>query len=185
MILEGLVTTVEESGEMHLAAMGPMVAGPDFETLKFRPYQTSRTGRNLRRTRQGVFHITDQVELFARLAIGLPVSTSSIPAESVSGFVLDSCVKAYEFQVESIDTRHERHELMAQVVKIHRRGEWLGFNRARHAVLEAAIMATRFHLLPADHIDREFERLRTIVGKTAGQAEERAFAWLDEARRKR
>lgn len=185
MILEGLVTTVDESGGMHLAAMGPMVNGPDVQTLKFRPYETSQTGRNLRRTRQGVFHITDEVELFARLAIGLPVSTPSTRAESVSGFVLDSCVKAYEFQIESVDTRHERHELMARVVRIHRRGEWLGFNRAKHAVLEAAILATRFHLLPADDIDREFDRLRTIVGKTAGQAEERAFDWLDEARRKR
>jgi hypothetical protein len=185
MILEGLVTTVDESGAMHLAPMGPIVDRPDFQSLRFRPYETSQTGGHLRRTKQGVFHLSDNVELFARSAIGLPVATSSTPAESVTGFVLVSCVRAFEFEVDSIDTSRERHELTARVVKVHHRAEWIGFNRAKHAVLEAAILATRFHLLPADEIDREFDRLRTIVGKTAGPTEEHAFALLDDARRRR
>jgi hypothetical protein len=54
-----------------------------------------------------------------------------------------------------------------------------GFNRAKHAVLEAAILATRTHLIPPAEIEKEFERLRVIVNKTAGPQETEAFALLE------
>jgi hypothetical protein len=55
---------------------------------------------------------------------------------------------------------------------------FFGFNRAKHAVLEAAILATRIGILPADEIRREFERLAVPVQKTAGHQEQRAFQFL-------
>jgi uncharacterized protein len=58
--------------------------------------------------------------------------------------------------------------------------DFYGFNRAKHAVLEAAILATRVHLLAADEIRREFERLRVPVEKTAGPREREAFAFLQD-----
>ena len=60
------------------------------------------------------------------------------------------------------------------------RREFLGFNRARHAVLEAAILATRTHLLPREQISEEFARLQVIVDKTAGPRERDAMAMLTE-----
>jgi hypothetical protein len=56
--------------------------------------------------------------------------------------------------------------------------EFLGFNRARHAVLEAAILATRTRFLPREHILAEFERLQVIVDKTAGPQEHEAMSLL-------
>ena len=58
------------------------------------------------------------------------------------------------------------------------RRETLGFNRARHAVLEAAILATRTHLLPAAEIAAEFARLQVIMEKTAGPREWEAWQLL-------
>ena len=58
------------------------------------------------------------------------------------------------------------------------RREFIGFNRARHAVLEAAIYATRLHLLPRESIESELERLQVIVDKTAGPHELEAMALL-------
>src|SRR6185312_11339434 len=57
--------------------------------------------------------------------------------------------------------------------------EFIGFNRARGAVLEAAILSTRTHLLPAEEILAGFERLQVIVDKTAGPREREAMALLD------
>jgi hypothetical protein len=54
--------------------------------------------------------------------------------------------------------------------------EFLGFNRARHAVLEAAIVATRTHLIPASEIQADLARLQIIVDKTAGPREQEAMA---------
>ena len=61
------------------------------------------------------------------------------------------------------------------------RREFIGFNRARHAVLEAAIYATRLHLLPRAFIDSEMARLQVIVDKTAGPQETRGDGAPDGA----
>ena len=61
---------------------------------------------------------------------------------------------------------------------VHR--EFIGFNRARHAVLEAAIYATRLHMLPRAFVESELARLQVIVDKTAGTQELEAMALLTE-----
>ena len=71
MIIEGLVTTINEDGTVNLAPMGPETE-PAFEQLILKPYPTSTTYQNLQRTGTGVFHITDNVELLARTAVGKP-----------------------------------------------------------------------------------------------------------------
>ena len=68
---------------------------------------------------------------------------------------------------------------LARVVHSGRLRDFFGFNRAKHAVVEAAILATRIHLLPRDEILAEFARLKTPVEKTAGPQEIEAFALLE------
>ena len=53
--------------------------------------------------------------------------------------------------------------------------EFLGFNRARHAVLEASILASRARMLAAAEIRAEVERLQVLVDKTAGPREREAM----------
>ena len=60
------------------------------------------------------------------------------------------------------------------------RREFIGYNRARHAVLEAAIYATRVHLLSRAFLDGELVRLQIIVDKTAGPREHEAMALLTD-----
>ena len=60
------------------------------------------------------------------------------------------------------------------------RREFIGFNRACHAVLEAAIYATRLHLLERAFLESEMARLQVIVDKTAGDREREAMALLAE-----
>ena len=56
--------------------------------------------------------------------------------------------------------------------------EFLGLNRARHAVLEASILASRAHLLPAGELRAELDRLQVLVDKTAGPREREAMAYV-------
>ena len=79
-----------------------------------------------------------------------------------------------------MDATPPRARVVTTVVHRGVRREFLGFNRARHAVLEAAILATRTHLLPAEQIREEFARLQVIVDKTAGPRERDAMALLTE-----
>jgi len=178
MIVEGLVTTLDADGTPHLAPMGPRV-GPDFRTLLLRPFPSSHTGANLLRSRAGVFHVTDDALLIARAAVGEAELPAHQPAKNVTGVVLTDSCRAYEFRVTVVDDSKERVHLEATVVHAVTFRDFVGFNRAKFAVVEAAILATRFHLLPAAEIDAEFKKLRTLVDKTGGLAEHEGMAFLE------
>lgn len=175
-ILEGIVTTRNVDGTVNIAPMGPIVAA-EFTTFIFRPFKTSTTYQNLIRTRAGVLHVTDDVELFAAAAIGKSIGAEFQHDQSL---VLANTCRAYEFEVISIDDTDERTILVARVLDRYTQREFFGFNRAQHAVIEAAIMATRLHLLPAEEVAAEFARLQTIVNKTGSAAEHRAFGLLKQ-----
>lgn len=179
MILEGLITTTAADGSPHLAPMGPTV-GPHMRSFLLRPFPTSVTYQNLCRHGEGVLHVTDDVLLMARAAVGKATPfPAHHPARHVHGFVLSDACRAYEFRVASIDDSQPRVRVEAVVVAATTHRDFFGFNRAKHAVLEAAILATRFALLPAAEIAAEFRRLRVIVDKTAGPAEFEAMAFLE------
>ena len=179
-ILEGIVTTTNDDGSVNVSPMGPIV-DELMQQLLLRPFQTSTTYRNLKRTGQGVFHITDDVDLFARAAIGqLDPLPEVIPATAVDGFVLRDACRWYAFQVERIDDRHERTEIVAHTVDQGRLRDFFGFNRARHAVIEAAILATRVHILPAEQILAEIKRLESPLQKTGSRDQLEAFSRLSD-----
>jgi len=175
MILEGLVTSLNPDGQVNLAPMGPIV-DESMQHLILRPFQTSTTFQNLRDRPQGVFHVTDDVLLIAQAALHrLPELPTTVPAERIAGQVLADCCRWYEFEVVTCDTSEERTRLEARVVHRGRRRDFVGFHRARHAVLEATILATRLHLLDEATIRSQLASLASPVEKTAGPRERQAF----------
>lgn len=179
MILEALVTTLDADGAPHLAPMGPRVS-PDFARFTLRPFPTSHTYRNLLRHGEGVLHVTDDALLLAKAALGAVGEMPTVrPAARVRGFVLADCCRFFEFAIRSVDASGERVSIEAEVVHSGRVRDFFGFNRAKHAVVEAAILATRLHILPLAEIAAEFKKLRVIVGKTGGPDEEAAMDLLE------
>ena len=179
LILEGLLTTIDFQGGCHLSAMGPRV-NQSLEQFLLRPYQSSGMFGNLCLSRSAVFHTTDDVLLLARVVTG---SLTNVPlhrsAMNVQGFVLEESCHAWELSVESIDASHPRAEMVARVVGEHAGRSFLGFNRARHAVLEGAILVTRLGMLDHAEIVRQFRDLKILVTKTGGDREHEAFAILE------
>ena len=176
MILETIVTTIDADGVVNCAPMGVEWHEP---TIVLKPFLDTATYRNVTRTRAAVVNLSDDVRVFARAAVGNPVYPT-MGAVVVRGAVLADCCSWRELEVVSIDSTPPRSRIETRVVHSGMRREFLGFNRARHAVLEAAIYATRLHLLPRDVIDSEFARLQVIVDKTAGEAEREAMSVLTE-----
>jgi uncharacterized protein len=178
MILEGIVTTLNPDGTANVAPMGPRV-GAVLDRFTLRPYRTAQTWRNLRAHGEGVLHVTDDVLLLARAAVG-PVEPPPplVPACRVRGWVLADACRWYEFRVAGVDDREERINVNAEVVHAGRGRDFFGFNRAKHAVVEAAILATRTAFLPRAEIEAEFARLAVVVAKTGGEQEQEAFAFL-------
>jgi hypothetical protein len=177
-IIEGVVTTLNADGDVHISPMGPLV-GDRMDWLWLRPFRTSITFRNLVRQPAGVFHVTDDVQLLAEAAIGQPHPTPpTVRADKVNGAILADACRWYAFLIEWIDDSTDRATALARVVDAGVRREFFGFNRAKHAVVEAAILATRVHLVDQREILAEFERLATPVAKTGAAEERTAFDLL-------
>lgn len=178
LLIEAIVTTLGEDAAPHIAPMGPIV-DEQFTQLLLRPYRTSTTYQNLRRTGQGVLHVTDDVELFARAAVGRLEGTPRLfAAKAIEGAILADTCRWYAFRVQSIEDQQERTQIIAEVVEYGRARDFVGFNRAKHAVIEAAILATRIKWLDADFIRTEFNRLSVLVAKTGARQEHAAFQFL-------
>ncbi len=182
MIVEGVLTTLNPTGQVHIAAMGAEIADPPpaaLDRLVLRPYQTSQTFANLCRTGRAVFHITDDVELLAHSAVGEVNRQETMPPGCwPEPLVLPDACRWYALEVRGLEALGPRSRIEAEVVASGRNREFLGFNRARHAVIEAAILASRVHLLSGEEIRGELARLAPLVEKTGGAAERRAFAFL-------
>lgn len=177
MILEGVVTTLNEDGSVNIAPMGPRM-DPGATRFTLRPFRASNTCRNLLRSREGVLHVTDDVLLLARAAIGKEVSAATRAAEFVEGRVLEDCCRYLEFRVVEIDESLERVRLEAESLLERKVRDFYGFNRAKHSVLEVAILATRVAILDRDEILKDVLRHRVIVEKTGGPEESEALKLL-------
>lgn len=180
MIVEGIVTSIDSGGVLNVAPMGPVVEG-DFNRILLRPFQPSTTFNNLSATRCGVFHVVDEVDIIARAAIGRLHQLPDVEkAAMINGFVLKDCCRWFEFTIDSVDASEARSRMPARIVHRGERRPFFGFNRARHAVLESAILATRLHLLPRHEILTALRFLQPAVEKTGGETELAAFRMLHE-----
>ena len=176
MILETIVTTLGVDGAINFAPMG-VEWGDDLIVLK--PFLETSTFRNVSTARSAVVNLTDDAMLFAQGAISSP-QFPWVPATVVKGVVLEAVCSWRELEVLAIDATPPRSRIEAKVVYRGIGREFLGFNRANHAILEAAILATRTHLLPAGQIRDEYARLQVVVDKTAGPREREAMALLTQ-----
>lgn len=174
MIIETIVTSLDAAGTVNIAPMG---IDWSEERPVLKPFLDTATFRNVSATGAAVVNLTDDVLVFVRAALS-KAQCPTIPAVVVNGVVLDAACTWRELEVVAVDDTPPRSRIETRVVHQGARREFLGFNRARHAVLEGAILATRIHLLPAEEIRTELARLRVPVEKTAGPREWEAWHLL-------
>jgi hypothetical protein len=124
-------------------------------------------------------NLIDDVRVFARAAIANP-EYATVPATAVAGVVLADCCAWRELEVVTLDSTPPRSRIEMAVVHRGTNRDFIGFNRAAHAVLEAAIYATRVHMLPREFLESELQRLQVIVDKTAGFREFEAMVLVSE-----
>jgi hypothetical protein len=144
------------------------------------PFRPSTTLDNLRQSGAAVINHTDDVRIFAGCLTGRrhwPVR----PATRVTGHVLDAALTHQEVVVERIEEDPVRPRFFCRVIHEEVHGRFRGFNRAQAAVIEAAILVSRLHLLPREKIESEMAYLAIAVEKTASPREREAWSWLTEA----
>ncbi|QEG23435.1 DUF447 domain-containing protein [Mariniblastus fucicola] len=182
MILEAIITTTNSDGSVNVSPMGPFVENDPADGFELRPFETSRTFANLQQRPFGVLHVTDDAMLFAKAAIGKLTETPKVRSaeHNDAAFVLEDACRWYEFEAVYFETSEPRKSIRCKVVSAGRQRDFWGFNRAKHAVLEAAILATRVDFLPIEEILRQYESLRVIVDKTGSPVEDGAMEMLEQ-----
>lgn len=176
MIIETIVTTIGSDTTLNCAPMGVEWAD---DVIVLKPFVETATFRNLVAQRSAVVNLTDDVRLFARAAIASP-TYPTVAAIVIQGAVLTDACAWREVRVRAVDDSPPRARIEADVVHRGVFREFIGFCRAQHAVLEAAIYATRLHLHARSFVDQELSRLQVIVDKTGGPRELEAMALIVE-----
>jgi hypothetical protein len=174
MIRETIVTTCNEAGAVHIAPLGLI---EDDDGLVIAPFRPSTTLDNLNARPYAVANYCDDVLVFAGCLTGRrdwPVR----PASKVPGFVLEQTLAHAELEVTRVDDDAVRPRFRCRVVHAETHAPFRGFNRAQAAVVEAAILVSRLHMLPPDKIEKEIAYLQIAVDKTAGPHEQQAWDWL-------
>jgi hypothetical protein len=173
-VIETVVTTINLDGSVNCAAMGVEWGE---QRIVIKPYRSTRTLRNLRATGAAVVNLTDDVLLFSQAALGDPHPPTH-RAASVEGAILADACSWREVRVEAIDDSSPRARVDTLVVGGGAGREFLGLNRARHAVLEASILASRARRMEPEGLRAELRRLQVLVDKTAGPREREAMAYV-------
>ncbi len=176
MIQETIITSIGNNGYVHLSPMGVHIEGKHFVIMPFKP---STTLEHMLTSRTAVMNHTDDVRIFAGCLTGRRdwplVDTTHITCKRLA-----DCLAHQELELIDIEHDEQRPRLICTLVHQQNHQPFQGFNRAQHAVIEAAILISRLSMLPWDKVSNELDYLQIAIDKCAGDRELEAWGWLME-----
>jgi hypothetical protein len=176
-IRESIVITLNPDGSAHIAPLGLIEQPPH---LVIAPFHPSRTLDNLRRQPVACVSYTTDVRVFAGCVSKRRADWPVARAERQPGWRLADCLAHAELVVAETIDDPQRPRFLCRVAHEAVHAPFRGFNRAQAAVVEAAILVSRLHMLPREKVEAEMAYLRIAIDKTAGEAEREAWDWLVE-----
>ncbi len=176
MILEVIVTTTNADGTSHIAPMG---IREQQDQVIIAPFKPSATMDNILRNGTATINRLTDVRIFAGCLTGRK-DWQLLPTKEINGHRLACALSHSELQLDDFKDDELRPEFYFHKVLEEVHAPFNGFNRAQAAVLEAAILVSRLHMLPAEKIDQELKYLQIAIDKTAGENEKTAWSWLME-----
>lgn len=176
MIREVVITSLDATGEVHVAPMG--VRDRDGAVV-LAPFRPSRTLENVLADRRAVVNATDDVRVFAGCVTGRR-SFAHLPTGCGVPRLADALAHE-ELALAAVEHDAERPRLVCRVTGTASHAPFRGFNRAQGAVIEAAVLVSRLHLLPRERIETEMRYLTIAIERTAGEREREAWGWIVDA----
>ena len=176
MIYETVITTMNKDGSVHIAPMG---IRRENENYLIAPFKPSKTLDNLVNSGVVVINATTDVMIIAGCLTGRhdwPV----VDATHVTCKRLAAAHAHVEARVDDHKDDELRPVFTCRAVYAASHAPFEGFNRAQAAVVEAAILVSRLHMLPEQKIRSELDYLDIAIKKTAGDKERTAWQWLME-----
>jgi uncharacterized protein len=176
MIIETIFSTLDEADNPNFAPMGIEWSE---ESVVVRPFRTSQTFRNLFSGGYGVANVSDNVLAFVRCALYGEV-LPSFRAIAIPGVVFQDTCSWLELAVVSSGGSEDRAEFRCRILHRGRQKQFLGFCRAKNAVIEAAILATRLAGHNRANTLDSLNQYVKIVEKTGSLIEKHAYQLICE-----
>jgi len=173
-IREVIITSRREDGSTHITPMGVHVLEA---SLLLAPFKPSTTLNNLLKHEEAVINYTDDVRIYAGSITGR-WQWPTTAAEKIQTPRLANCLAHSEVVVEHYEEDEIRPRFFCKEIHTVNHAPFRGYNRAQAAVIEAAILCTRLHMLSSEKIDSEIAYLKIAIEKTAGPIELEAWGWL-------
>ncbi|NQE05554.1 hypothetical protein C5S32_06755 [ANME-1 cluster archaeon GoMg1] len=187
-ISEVIVTTKSASGEPNAAPIGIItITNEDENENKYfvKLYKGSKTLSNVQETNKLAANVTDDTVLFVKAAFE-PLAESQFSLfygfpvlKEANSWILFDCA----FSEKKAESGNFLFQLTPIAVKTNRK-EVKAINRGLNAVIEAAIIATRYAIMENEQDRAEREKLMAlyarIVEKCGGRREKEALEILQE-----
>ncbi|MCJ2013981.1 DUF447 domain-containing protein [Methylobacterium sp. J-076] len=181
LILETIVTTLSPEGALHLVPFGLIredgPAGED--TYVLAPFRPSPTIDNLNASPYFAASSPRDIRVIAGAVTGRR-DWPTEPCETIPGRRLADSFGHAELEVAAVEEDAQRPRYRARIRHLAAHAPFIGYNRAQAAVLEAAVLSTRLHMLEPEKILSEMAYLAIAIGKTAGPREREAWGWIED-----
>ena len=173
-IRECIVTTADGNGKAHIAPLGII---KDKDGWIIAPFRPSATLDNLGKIPFAIANYTDDVRIFAGCLTGRKdwptVAVKGVAVPRLRAALAHSVLEVVRIEDDGVRPRH-----FCRVLSEEMHAPFTGFNRAKAAVVELAILVSRLGILPRDKVETEIGYLSIAIEKTGGEEEREAWGWL-------
>lgn len=177
MIIETVVSTVNQDNKPHFAAVG--VEFTDQKAV-FSLYKKSHTLSNLKSRGLGTINVVDKAEYLLKAALG----TAEIKFSKIRGkelYYLTDCCIYYKFKLENILEDKEKHLIEVEITAVEENRKYIGFNRANNLLVEAAVIASRIGITKTRNDLVQFiNQNRRVIKKTGDKNTQELLELLEK-----
>ncbi len=176
-VRETIVTTKNIDESIKVSPLGIYLEN---SILKIRPFKPSVSLENILRNKSGVINYIDDVRIFASCITKKDININFKKVNCIDCSRVDGAISHTEFVVEHVEDDNERPTIICKPVNEEIHKIYYGLNRAKSAVLELCILASRLGIIEDKKIQDEIKYLKIAIDKTAGKNEFEAWTWLND-----
>ena len=143
-VRETIVTTKNIDNTIKISPLGIYI---DEEILRIKPFKPSISLDNILRNKSGVINYVDDVRVFASCIVKNDLKIELTKVDKIDCSRIKSAVSHTEFIIDHVKDDNLRPTIICKPVneEIHRM--YYGLNRAKSAVLELCILASRLGIV--------------------------------------
>ena len=176
-VRETIVTTRNENNTIKVSPLGVYIEN---DILKIKPFKPSISLDNILRNNSGVINYIDDVRIFASCITKKNINIEFVETNKINCARIKNSISHTEFIVKKVEHDDSRPTIICQTVNEEIHKMYYGFNRAKAAVIELCILASRLGIIDDEKIKDEIKYLKISIDKTAGEPELEAWNWLIE-----